>query len=84
MAERLESFEFRGRGGLSGSKYDEYLDGGIYRLKFGADIKDATTAVLLRNLARRRGVKIHVHTEPDALVVQAYSPEGTPELRRVV
>jgi hypothetical protein len=77
MAEQLESFEFAGRGRPFGSKYDQYLDGGIYRLVAGEDCptKLEHARSLLYTLASQRGLKIRTQAVDGALVIQAYEPE---------
>lgn len=75
MAERLDSFQFS-RENATGSRYDKYLDGGIYRLLVGEDVPSLSFRVHFYSLAKKRGMKARVHAEsdPPALVVQAYTP----------
>jgi hypothetical protein len=77
MAEKLDSFEFRRGAPPGGSKYDQFLDGEIYRLKVGEDISTHDSARrVLGKRASQKGMKIHVQVDGDSLVVQAYTPNG--------
>lgn len=76
MAEKLESFEFKRGSRRSGSRFDAWLDGGIYRLTTGEDIPSVSSGrTMLANRARKLGLKIRTSVDGDTLVVQGYSPE---------
>lgn len=74
MAEQLESFDFSRETGRHGSKYDRYMDGGVYRLVIGEDVPSGNPDTVLRTVAARRGLKLRTSREPGAIVVQAYTP----------
>jgi predicted type IV restriction endonuclease len=74
MAERLDNYDFTGRS-RQGSKYDRYLDGGIYRLVRGEDIGQnvSSARTQLHKRAKEQGLRIRTATEGDAaIVVQAF------------
>jgi hypothetical protein len=75
MAEKLDNYLFA-RGGATngGSRYDDWLDGQIYRLTVPVDITNTGSAIsMLRKRARLKGLKVRTRVEsPAALVVQAY------------
>jgi hypothetical protein len=76
MAEKLNDFNFfRGRPG-GPSKYQRYLDGGIYRLAIPGDLPSAGSIATLRRLAKENGMKLRTTAEGrSAVVVQAYTED---------
>jgi len=82
MAERLKSYVFQ-RGGTHGesSKYDNLLDGGIWRVST-TEFSVKTVNVLLQGIyaaARRNSVKIRYKKESETtIVMQTYSEDGRP------
>ncbi len=76
MAEQLDSFEFK-QGRRGGSRYDRYLDGGIYRLRAGEDIPSIESGrTALFRVAHQKGLKVKTQVVDRDLVVQAYSKNG--------
>lgn len=75
MAEKIDEFAFV-RTGSGGSKYERFLDGGIYRLRAPEDMASPLSAqTRMRALAREKGMKIRSKIEDSqTIVVQAYKP----------
>lgn len=79
MAEKLETYDFRSRVG-QGSRYpwDEWLDGGYWKLRqgedFGAEPKNFTSSIF--NAAKKRGKKVNTAVDGEYVVVRAYIPEA--------
>ena len=57
----------------TGSKYDRFLDGQIWKLEQGVDFtsKIASTATYIGTYAKKRGIKVTVRRTADAVYVKA-------------
>jgi hypothetical protein len=80
MAKVLAEHDFSGRGGNSGSRYDKYMDGKVYKLKPGTDCSKNITSArsYFYMLGTKHGLEVHtdVTTYPGFLVVQAVRPDA--------
>lgn len=79
MAEKLKQFPPRRNVGRPiGSKYDQYLDGNIWRLRKGEDFAgepDKFIRAIRQHANNRRGLGLSAMIEDDTIVVQA-KPKG--------
>jgi len=86
MATQLKDYEFSKRGRKSGSKYDKFLDGQIWKLRKGADFlgdADGVRTTLYR-LAKQKEIKVRISVsrDPDnrpTIIVQAYEEDRSDE-----
>lgn len=81
MSETLDSYDFTASRRSGDSQYTQYLDGGIYRLVVGEDIRSLAARTYLHTLAKNHGLKLRCQTEDNALVVQAYKESDDCPLR---
>ncbi len=74
MAEKMENYEFGGAGGPR-PKYpwDEWLDGGTWRITRGADfdVKVASMRKAVFLAAQKHGLRIETRLEGDSLIFRA-------------
>lgn len=81
MAQVLETFAFR-RHGRTGRDYSQYLDGRIWKTEPGVDFDPAKRDSFRSGVvsaAARDGLKLRTSSTDDGgLVLQAYTPEGSP------
>jgi len=61
MAEKLDTYDFK-MGGKTKYNWDQYFDGGIWKLSSGEDFPVAAKSFrqTVYAAARRRGIKVHV------------------------
>lgn len=78
MAEVLETYEFTPRIGLRRYPWNEWMDGRVWRIRYGEDYHIVTQNMrsTLHVRAANNGQKVHVSKEDkDTLVFQFYVPE---------
>lgn len=80
MAEKLEGYKFVGPGARNQYPWDEWLDGSAWRLMAGTDFKVQIASIRKAAMvaAHARDLKVHTAVEGDTVIIQAYSPNGTP------
>lgn len=73
MATRLEGFPEKAKHGNLRYPWDEWLDGGVWRLEKGTDFQCAvgSFANCARSAALGRGLRIKTHREGQAITIQA-------------
>ena len=84
MATKLDTYEFKGRGRRTGSRYplDKWMDKGIWKIRYGCDFHCKPTSMrqYLGKAAGERDLKVRTEIVRDgdnrpSIIFQAYEPE---------
>lgn len=83
MAEKLESYKFRNQGQIPRYPWDQWCDGGIWRIRRGVDFFGAVENFRssIHNQAVKRGRKARTNREGDDTIVFQFF-DRSPALER--